>query len=132
MRDIHDLEHFVLGEKETLILRMRAHLTAEELDNVRRVIARNLPGRPVIVLPPEVDVYAGELEVWGAPQQAAQEEPTQEAIVAARDTIRAAYHMGKIIWANEGDGWYALQNQVNPHSHFDWDAVRYSLNKPKE
>lgn len=130
MRVIHDLQHFVLGENETLILRCTRPMSAEQLHHMRAVIEHALPGRPVLVLPPEVEVCAGEIEVFGVDHGKGDDGPTQEDIDAARKEITDAYDAGRTVWGREGNEWFYIHRAANPHT-FDWDQYAYSLTKPK-
>jgi hypothetical protein len=134
MRTIEDLEHFVLAEGESLILRLTRQVTNEQLHQMRETIGRFLPGRPVLVLPPEVEVYAGKLEVFGVDHGAGDElsTPTAEDVAAARKEIEDAYDSFRIVYVLEdGDrDWWYIQKHQNPHT-FNWDRYNYSLTRPK-
>lgn len=133
MRDIKDLEHFVLQEGETLILRTTCPLSPEQLAMMRKMIDRHLPGRPVLVLPPEVQVCAGRLEVMGVPADAPSS-ITQEEIDVARKEITDAYADGRSIYVQDASvapEWVMMHKHYNPIAEWDWDGTRYSLTKPK-
>lgn len=128
MRNINDLDHFVLAEGETLILRCKVPLSDEQLADARGLIESVLPGRPVIVLPPEIEVMAGKLEVFGAEEQAQSEadQETQEQV--HRDIIERSYHDGKTIYVMDpanNERWY-VHHTANPTT-FNWDRYKYSL-----
>jgi len=124
------MEHFVLAEGETLILRCRRMLSDQELQRAREAVKHALPGRPVLILPPEVDVCAGVIEVFGVDPGKGDDGPTQEDIDAARAEIQTAYTLGKTVYAMEGDEEFFVHRSLNPHT-FDWNKYRYSLTKPK-
>lgn len=127
MRDIADLEHFVLQPGELLILRPRIHISQDRLQRMMETIKPL--GRQVLVLPPDTDVMAGELVLMGAEPPP---EPAQEDIEAARDEMMRAYTMGKTLWAweHEDDGWFFIHRTMNPHV-FQWNRFKYSLKAPK-
>lgn len=129
MRELSDFEHFVPREGETLILRSKRVLSMEEVERFRADIERVLPGRPVLFLPPEVEVYAGQLEVFGA--QPATAAASDDDIAAQRAELLSAYNAGKSVWAQDSDGeWFYVHRNANPHV-FDWEAYNYALHKPK-
>lgn len=133
MRTIDDLEHFVLGEGETLILRFKRPVAQEVIETARAAIAKNLPGRPVVVLPSEVEVCAGVVEVMGAPPDALCDESPEVQEQERRDMIEAAYDKGMTVWcreAAEGGMWFYIHRQANSITRFDWDLYDYSLTKP--
>lgn len=130
MRTIEDLEHFVLAEGETLILRSRRHMSESEIAHARFLLDRFLPDRPVLLLPPEMDVMAGRIEVFGVDPGKGDDGPTQEDIDAERVEIETAYVSGKTVYASEGDDEFFVHRSLNPHT-FDWNKYRYSLTKPK-
>lgn len=131
MRNLEDLQHFVLQPDEVLILRCTRHFSPEQLEAMRQVINRHLPGRTVLVLPPDIEVHAGVLEVMGATSPMSSTELTQDEIDAMRAEIQAVYDSGQIIYANEGGGWFGCHKSSNPIGAWDWERVRYSLTKPK-
>lgn len=123
MRTIDDLEHFVLVEGETLILRCTRMFSQDELQYMRSLIDRFLPGRPVLVLPPDIEVCAGKLEVFGG--EVVIEEEDAEA--GRRNAIEFAYSDGKVIWVRDGDGQvFMAQLFLNPHT-FDWCKYVYGF-----
>lgn len=129
MRELSDFEHFVLQEGETLILRSKRVLSMEQVERFRADIERVLPGRPVLFLPPEVEVYAGQLEVFGA--QPATAAASDDDIAAQRAELQAAYNAGRTVWVrDEGDDWFQVHRTANPHT-FDWGKHDYALHKPK-
>jgi hypothetical protein len=131
MRTIGDLEHFVLAEGETLILRLTRNFSEEQLAQMRHAIKAALPGRPVLVLPPEVEVCAGKIEVFGVdPGRDERSTPTQEDIDAQRKAIKDAYCVGRTVYARSDEGWFYVHHTANPHV-FDWSKFDYSLTKPK-
>lgn len=131
MRAIEDLEHFVLAEGETLILRMTRMYSEEQLQHTREMIDRHLPGRPVLVLPPDVEVRAGKIEVFGV--DLAGEGPTQEDVDATRKDVTDAYTCGHMVCFRRIDSdreqWMHAHHIVNPHT-FDWGEYEYRLMKP--
>lgn len=136
MRKIEDLEHFVLQEGETLILRCTKNLSPEQLYQWRKQIEETLPGRPVMILPPEVEVMAGQLVVFGVDPGAGDDMsgPTQEEIESARTEIVEAYYGGKMIYCStpgSRDWFFAHIHQSPVELPFDWDNTLYSLTAPK-
>lgn len=137
MYPINDFEHFVLQVGETLILRCKTHPDVEQLAKMREAIERALPGQPVLVLPPELEVFAGTLEVFGVDHGGGDEisHPTQEDIDAARKEIQDAYNDGRSVWLQDestGTEWVVMHKHYNPIAEWDWDTTRYSLTKPKK
>jgi hypothetical protein len=133
MRALQDMEHFALREGETLILRFKTPPSHEMLENARRIVAHALPGAKVLVLPPDVEVYAGNIEVFGV-DLAREEGPTQEDIEAARAEIKDAYEGGSTIYLNDastGDDWVAMHKHYNPIAQWDWETTRYRLTPKK-
>ena len=138
MRDINDLDHFVLAPGETLILRLRRATSEADLQQMRTNIERALPGRTVMVLPPEVDVCAGKIEMWGVGEPAADSSPEAMAALEGdrRRDIEKAYAAGKVAYTwrrSHPDQVYAIQQHANPINKdgFDWDNYQYSLTKPQ-
>jgi hypothetical protein len=130
MRTIEDLQHFVLAEGETLILRPSKLLSQEQLTRMREGIERMLPGRPVLVLSPEIEVMAGPLEIMGM-DLGVDEGPTQEDIDAARKLITDDYdrNCNVYVYDREDREWFVVHQQHNPHT-FEWDKYDYRLTKP--
>lgn len=127
MRTIEDLQHFVLAEGETLILRCKIPPSEDQLQKMRKAIEHLLPGRPVIILPPEIEVCAGQLEVWGVEDDAHAEADMQTQEQVRRDNIMQAYTNGKTVWARDADGQvFYIQIAANPHT-FDWGTYSYGL-----
>jgi hypothetical protein len=127
MKDINDLEHFVLQPGEMLILRSRQLLSQEYMAHLQRNLkAAGLNN--VLILPPMFDVMAGNIEVMGA--QPAAEEPSQEEIDQLRTQVVGAYEDGRIIEfrdaANELGEWMMAHVHQSPHK-FDWDRYVYRI-----
>lgn len=126
MRNIEDLEHFVLAEGETLILRCTRPISDKELACMRSVIDKFLPGRPVLVLPPDIEVCAGKLEVWGA-DPGAGEPDDAEVEQHRRDTIRRNYDNGRTVYVRDLEGEvFLVHRAAYPHT-FDFDLYTYAL-----
>ena len=127
MRSIDDLEHFVLAEGETLILRTTRLLSMDQIQRMREHVERCLPGRPVLVLPPDIEVMAGKIEVFGVDTPTV----TQDDIDAQLKEITDAYCSARRVWVQDGDGeWLYVHVSANPHT-FDFTRYNYSLTKPK-
>lgn len=120
MRNIEDLDHFVLAEGETLILRSRVALSDADLHRMRADIERILPGRPVMMLPPEIEVHAGKLEVFGAEVQPGEDSEAAEA--ARRRQVETAYYDNRVIWAREDGEIFMAHKHNTPLVSFRWDA----------
>ncbi len=123
-RKILDLEHFVLRDGETLILRYTSHPTAEQIAQMRAAIGHALPDAAVLVLPPTVEVMAGVIDVV-APEQ------EQEERAHIKAAIMDAYDMGKMVYfcpiGDTASGWLMAHKVAAPHPLFDWTANHYSL-----
>lgn len=126
MQAIHDLEHFVLAEGETLILRCTRAISNDELVAMRGMLEKYLPGRPVIVLPPDIEMCAGKLEVWGTPT--VDEEATAAELERhRRDTIHRNYDNGRMVYARDAEGEvFVVQRAAYPHT-IDFDRFTYAL-----
>lgn len=127
MRNIEDLEHFVLAEGETLILRCTRHFSHDQLVQMRATIERYLPGRPVLILPPEIEVCAGRLEVFGV-DMGSEEESAAAAEQVRRRHIEKAYYDGKMVWVRDGVEIFTIHSVTNPQV-FDWDKYQYGLTR---
>lgn len=133
MRTIEDLEHFVLAPGETLILRSRKPLSDEQLLRMRAVVDRVLPGRPVMVLPPEMDVCAGMIEVFGADpgtDEHATGPTAEEQQAALRQEIAQAYADNQRVYIRVDGEWFWIHQHLNPYSLADLRLEDVSLTKP--
>ena len=128
MREIQDLEHFVLQPGETLILRCKRHVTEETLARMRESVAKL--GTGVIVLPPDIEAFAGKIEVFGVDH--GERQPTQDDNNAPDicDVVQQAYDAGKIVWGLDSTGWFCIHHTLYPHQ-FDWNQYDYRLTKPQ-
>ncbi len=135
MRNIEDLEHFVLGEGETLILRMTRPINNDQLAYLRNLVNTALPGRPVMILPSDIEVCAGVLEIMGGPQLDPEDAATFDEIEAQRRAeIEQAYEDGRMVYCkdvNNAYGWFYVHKEANPITGWAWKLYDYRLTKPK-
>ena len=131
MRELNDLEHFVLQPGELLILRCKVPISEEALQRVRDSLKRHGLER-VLVLPPDVEVMAGEIELITADSERPPV-PTEEDVEALRNELKQRYMEGRTLYAWElgkRDGWFVIHHVFNPHT-FDFDRFTYNLTKPE-
>ena len=124
MNPLNDLEHFILQPGETLILRPRRPMSAEQIHRIRAVLDEQ-PFR-IVILPDMVDVYAGNIEVIPPA-------PTADDIEAARTAIIAHYESGKFVQyqIDVPDGeWYDAQKGFLPIGAWHWNKYAYRI-KPQ-
>lgn len=122
-----DLDHFVLQPHEVLILRLRAHMQREQLAALEAAIAKVLPGRAVLILPPAIEVMGGTIHPVEAPQPDRQDvHDTHEELAILR-----AYNDGKPVWAYDAaqDQWYSIHKHANPEA-IDFSITQYALTRP--
>jgi len=123
MNPLNDLDHFVLQPGETLILRPRRLMSAEQIHRIRAVLDEQ-PFR-IVILPDMVDVYAGNIDVIPPA-------PTADDIEALRADIMHAYEEGKFVQYRidtNGD-WCDAQKGFLPIDSWHWDKYDYRI-KPK-
>jgi hypothetical protein len=132
MIEINDFEHFVLQPGEVLILRSKRMLSTEEMGRAKQALEAALPGRPVLVLSPDMEVMAGVVEVFGAEEDEGREQLDKDAIATERALIEQAYQDGKLVygWNRKDKEPFFVHVRSNPEV-FDWDKNDYSLTKPK-
>lgn len=120
MQTIHDLEHFVLQDGETLILRARRPLSQEQMAWMQDFLDKRKV-QAVVIAGPDFDIMAGVLSNL-VPDDDAQ---------AHADAVCDAYDAGKIVWCRsaEGGDWFQIQRISNPLT-IDFTNWCYSLEKP--
>ena len=125
MRSINDLEHFVLQPGEQLILRCRTHLNQEQLAHMRNAIER-AGFKNVLVLPPDIDVMAGQLELMGEDEPP--DEDKEAEIRQVQENLQHAYLTSRIVEYREfpWDEWSTAHRVVAPHN-FDFGRYEYRL-----
>lgn len=119
-----DLDHFVLQPHEVLILRLRTHMQREQLAALEAAIAKVLPGRAVLILPPVIEVMGGTIHPVEAAQPVSDDTQVHSAILRA-------YNDGKPVWAYDAaqDQWYSIHKHANPEA-IDFSMTQYALTRP--
>jgi len=128
MRDINDLEHFVLQPGEMLILRSKRYLSMEEMQFWADKLKHHKI-EPVLILPPDMDVMAGTMEVISASTVEAPE-LSQEEIDSMRTQVKGAYEDGRIVEYREAGNpraeWIGAHLHASPHL-FNFNKYEYRI-----
>lgn len=117
---MNDLDHFVLKPGETLILRARRPMSAEQTKRMQTYLdTRKLPA--VVIAGPDFDILAGVLSNI-MPDDEAQ---------AHVDSVIEAYDEGRTIWGREIDGkdWFVAHKHAFPVT-IDFERYEFSLTDP--
>lgn len=140
MREIKDLEHFVLAPGETLILRLRHEVDAHHMELMRKTIDHMFPGQRVLVLSSDIDVMAGQIEVLGGSALSAEDEARAAADMETQRHVHEweideAYRNGRVLYGKllddpNNEGWFSIHRSLYPHPLFDLDKYEYSLTSP--
>lgn len=127
MKELNDMDHFVLQPGEMLILRARVHLSMEQLKRMQQMFDSDtkLP-MPVLVIPsPDFDIMAGVPDpmVFADNGDDLDHEYAEQ---EHRLAVTEAYEAGKIIeFRPKGDdSWISAHKHASPH-RFDWQVYEY-------
>jgi hypothetical protein len=117
---MNDLDHFVLQPGETLILRARKPLSAEQTTRLQEWLdKRKVPA--IVIATPDVDIMAGMLSNLM---------PDDE-VQAHCDAVIDAYDEGKTVWGRDIDGtdWFIAHKHAFP-LEIDFTRYEFSLTDP--
>lgn len=120
MQTMNDLDHFVLKPGETLILRARRPMSAEQTKLMQTYLdTRKVP--TVVIAGPDFDILAGVLSNI-IPDDEAQ---------AHVDSVIEAYDEGHTIWGRDIDGtdWFVAHKYAFPVT-IDFERYEFSLTDP--
>lgn len=55
--EVDDLRRLKLGPGETLVARLARAVSTEDIERIRAAFAEALPGAPILVVSPEIDLF---------------------------------------------------------------------------